>query len=82
MDTQLDELAIGGVLIPLGSKLLRLLKARTLLKKAEHWYEIHLTTLIIMNNFEQILVDFMGFTSRHGMTVSPTAKADTDLHTR
>ncbi|KAK0871223.1 hypothetical protein LTR87_012969 [Friedmanniomyces endolithicus] len=79
MDTQLDELAIGGVLIPLGSKLLRLLKARTLLKKAEHWYEIHLTTLIIMNNFEQILVDFMGFTSRHGMTPKMSSNSGPSL---
>lgn len=70
MDTQLDELVIGAILIPIGKKFLRLLKERTLARKKEHWYEIYLATFIVLSSFEQILVDVVDFTERLGMIVS------------
>lgn len=70
MDTQLDELAIGTVLIPMGKKVLGLLKERTLARKREHWYEIYLATFIILSSFEQILADVVDFSERVGMVVS------------
>ena len=69
MDTQLDELTIGSVLIPLGKKFLSLLKKRTLAKKKEHWYEIYLATFVVLSNLEQILDDVVDFTERFGMKV-------------
>jgi len=70
MDTQLDELAIGTVLIPMGKKFLRLLKERTLTREKEHWYEIYLATFIVLSSFEQILADVVDFSERVGIVVS------------
>lgn len=70
MDTQLDELAVTKVLIPLRAKFLRLLKEKTLAKKKEHWYEIYLASFIILHNFERILQHFIDYGRRFGMNVS------------
>jgi hypothetical protein len=70
MDTQLDELAIGEVLIPLRDKLLKLLDDKVREEKKENFFEIYLATFIIMSNFEFIFSDVIDYTTRHGMTVS------------
>lgn len=70
MDTQLDELAITEVLVPLKAKLLRLLKARVLAKKKEHWYEIYLASFIILHNAERVLDHVVDFGRRFGVSVS------------
>jgi hypothetical protein len=70
MDTQLDELAIGDVLIPLRDKLLKQLNEKILERKKENFFEIYLATFIAMNNFEFIFSDVIDYTTRHGMTVS------------
>src|SRR4051812_2071355 len=61
MDTQLDELAIKHVLIPLKLKLLGLLNEKILEKKRENWYEIFLATIIILHNSEIVLGQVMDF---------------------
>jgi hypothetical protein len=55
MDTQLDETAIKHVLIPLISKVPRLLKDKVLVKKKKDWYEIFLASFIILHNSEVVL---------------------------
>ena len=70
MDTQLDELAIRDVLIPLRDKLLEQLNDKILERKKENFFEIYLATFIAMNNFEFIFSDVIDYTTRHGMTVS------------
>ena len=71
MDTQLDELAIKHVLIPLKSKLLRLLEKKVVEKKRENWYEIFLASFIILHNSEVILGQVMDFSRRYGISVRP-----------
>lgn len=70
MDTQLDELAIGGLLVPLAAKLLRQLKERTLAKKKEYWYEIYLATFVVLHNSEQILDHVVDYARRFCISVS------------
>ncbi|GJC77407.1 hypothetical protein ColLi_00245 [Colletotrichum liriopes] len=67
MDTQLDELTITHVLIPLKHKLLRLLKQRVLSKRRENWYEIYLASFIILHNAERVLDHFVDFSQRFGI---------------
>jgi hypothetical protein len=70
MDTQLDELIIGGILIPLKNKLLGLMKERALSKKREDWYELYLASFITLHNAEQVLDHMADYAKRFGMTVS------------
>ena len=77
MDTQLDELAMKHVLIPLKSKLLRLLEKKVVEKKRESWYEIFLASFVILHNSEVILGQVMDFSRRYGISVRPPVS----LHT-
>lgn len=70
MDTQLDELAIRGVLVPLKANLMRLLKEKVLAKKKEYWYEIYLASFIILHNSERVLEHMVDFSRRFGVSVS------------
>ena len=70
MDTQLDELAIKGILLPLREKVLNELKAKIDQNKRENWFEIYLAVFILMCNVEWILADVIDYTARHGMIVS------------
>ncbi len=70
MDTQLDELAVTGVLVPLKAKLLRLLKARVLAKEKEYWYEIYLASFVVLHNAERILDHVVDYARRFGISVS------------
>ncbi|KAL8952550.1 MAG: hypothetical protein Q9222_001540 [Ikaeria aurantiellina] len=79
MDTQLDELAVSGVLIPLKSKLLRLLKKRILTKKKEYWYEIYLASFVILHNSERILSHVVDYARRFGMSPEPKSNDEASL---
>jgi hypothetical protein len=70
MDTQLDELAIGGVLFQLGKNLLNMVHDLTRKQRKEDWYELFLTTFIIMHNYELVLEDIVDFANRNGKSVS------------
>ena len=72
MDTQLDELAIKEVLLPLKARLLRLLDEKVLAKKKECWYEIYLASFVILHNAEQVLDQVADFARRYGVRVSIT----------
>jgi len=67
MDTQLDEIAIKHVLVPLKSKLLGLLKKKILEKKKENWYEIFLATFITLHNSEMIIGHVKDYSRRYGI---------------
>lgn len=69
MDTQIDDIALRVLLIPLGQMILRELDGKIKQRKRENWFEIYLTTFIIMNNFELIFSDVLAYTSRHGLRV-------------
>jgi len=71
MDTQLDELAIRDVLIPLKVNLLRILKAKVLAKKKENWYEIYLASFIMLHNSERVLDHVVDFSRRFGVNPEP-----------
>ncbi|KAK3075907.1 hypothetical protein LTR53_000336 [Teratosphaeriaceae sp. CCFEE 6253] len=79
MDTQLDQLAIGGILIPLGRRLLGMLKQKALGKKRADWYEIYLASFIILNNTERVLHDVVDFTQGCGMTSMPRSNSGSSL---
>ncbi|RYP44897.1 hypothetical protein DL768_008692 [Monosporascus sp. mg162] len=79
MDTQLDEIAIKHVLIPLKSKLLRLLKEKVLEKKKENWYEIFIASFIILHNSEVILGHVMDYSRRFGISFAPRSNDETSL---
>lgn len=70
MDTQLDEIALKHVLIPLKSKVLHLLKDKVLEKKKENWYEIFLASFIVLHSSEVVLGQVMDYSRRYGITVS------------
>jgi transposase InsO family protein len=70
MDTQLDEMTIRDVLVPLKNKLMRLLRERMLARKREDWYEIYLVSFIILHNSERVLSHIMNFARRFGVNVS------------
>lgn len=70
MDTQLDDLAIRSLLIPLQKQILIGLKNKVLKKQRVDWYEIYLTVFILMCNFERVFGDVLDYTTRHGIKVS------------
>ncbi|KAJ8061982.1 hypothetical protein OCU04_009765 [Sclerotinia nivalis] len=78
MDTQLDELAIKYVLIPLKFEGLRLLKARVLAKK-EHWYKIYLACFIILHNSKRVNEHILDFSRRFGVEPKPKSNDETSL---
>jgi hypothetical protein len=70
MDTQLDEVAIGGVLVQLGKEFLNIYDRLTRAMKKEDWYELFLATFIIMHNYELVMEDIVDFADRNGKSVS------------
>ncbi|KAI8626340.1 hypothetical protein F5Y19DRAFT_227142 [Xylariaceae sp. FL1651] len=67
MDTQLDEAAIKGLLIPLKTKVLMELDRKMKQPDPKTWYEVSLALCIVLNNFEWIFADVVDYTTRHGM---------------
>ncbi|KAK4145293.1 uncharacterized protein C8A04DRAFT_27053 [Dichotomopilus funicola] len=74
MDTQIDDIALRALVIPLGQLVLRELDQKIRQRKRENWPDIFLTTFIILNNFGFIFSDVMAYTSRHGLK-TPTSSA-------
>ncbi|KAI0384707.1 hypothetical protein F5Y04DRAFT_277439 [Hypomontagnella monticulosa] len=72
MDTQIDDLAIKRLLMPLGELILKELDRKIHERKRENWFDIYLSTFIIMNNFEFVFSDVIDYTSRHGLKPSTT----------
>lgn len=70
MDTQLDELAIAGVLTRLCNEVLQGLLRAFKPKDKKRWYEAFLVTFILLHNMEQVLDDVVDFEKRCGLQVS------------
>ncbi|KAJ8130638.1 hypothetical protein O1611_g2985 [Lasiodiplodia mahajangana] len=79
MDTQLDEITIRHVLIPLKSKVMCLLKNKMLEKKKKNWYEIFLATFIILHNSEVVLSQVMDYSRRYGISFAPRSNDESSL---
>ncbi|KAF2746992.1 hypothetical protein M011DRAFT_403650 [Sporormia fimetaria CBS 119925] len=69
MDTQLDELAIRTLLLPLSERVLKGLKAKIEENRKADWYEIYLTVFILLSDIEYILSDVVEYAARHGLQV-------------
>lgn len=69
MDTQIDDITLRSLLLPLGEKILKDLEQKIMARRKESWFEIYLTTFIIMNNFERHFADIIEYTSDLGIKV-------------
>lgn len=69
MDTQIDDIALKSILLPLGKEILRELDDKIMESKREFWFEIYLTIFIIMTNFERHFFDVIDWTKSVGVKV-------------
>jgi hypothetical protein len=69
MDTQLDDIVIRDLLIPLTQRLLKNLKAKMDERKTANWLEIYLAMFVVMSNMEWVMKDLVAWTNRHGLKV-------------
>ncbi|KAK3328688.1 hypothetical protein B0T19DRAFT_197119 [Cercophora scortea] len=69
MDTQIDDVALKTLIIPLGKSILHDLDRKIRHRTRDDWFEIYLTTFIVMNNFDFIFRDVDSYVSRHGLKV-------------
>lgn len=71
MDGQLDQLVIQGFLQPLRDELLEQMQTSINTdRRREHWYDIFLTTFVLLANAEQLLAHSRRNAIRHGAQVS------------
>ncbi|RKL28348.1 hypothetical protein BFJ72_g12579 [Fusarium proliferatum] len=72
MDTQMDHLVIKNIMTPLRQRILAGLQTKIMEKKRENWYEIYLTTFVLLSNMERqfaqvlYIIDWYGMESRFG----------------
>nr|RBQ88733.1 hypothetical protein FVER53263_06550 [Fusarium verticillioides] len=72
MDTQMDHLVIKNIMTPLRQKILAGLQKKIMENKRENWYEIYLTTFVLLSNMERqfaqvlYIIDWYGMESRFG----------------
>lgn len=69
MDTQLDQIVIKGILVPLRIELLQELQKKISEYGRANWFEIYLTIFILLSNTESILAHSREFARRYGMGV-------------
>ena len=70
MDTQLDQVVIAEVLEPLKKKLLERFEAKIALNLPEDWFEIYLSSFIILNHVERLAKHSAFHARLHAMPVS------------
>ncbi|KAF4436524.1 hypothetical protein FACUT_6382 [Fusarium acutatum] len=72
MDTQMDHLVIKNIMTPLRQRILAGLQTKIMENKRENWYEIYLTTFVLLSNMERqfaqvlYIIDWYGMESRFG----------------
>lgn len=69
MDTQLDDLVIRDLLVPLTKRVSKRLKAKIDEQKRKNWLEIYLATFFVMSNIGWIVKDMIAMTSWKGLKV-------------
>ncbi|KAF7531017.1 hypothetical protein G7054_g9268 [Neopestalotiopsis clavispora] len=67
MDTQLDEIAINSFMKPYSAHLLQELHHKMTNQDTTDWYEVLLSLIIILHNFQWMSKDIKEYTVRHGM---------------
>ncbi|KAF3046468.1 hypothetical protein E8E12_009812 [Didymella heteroderae] len=67
MDTQLDEIVIRDLLVPITTRFLKKLKAKIDERKPEDWLEIHFAVFIMMSNVGWITKDMVAQTTEKGL---------------
>ncbi|KAH8768532.1 hypothetical protein BGZ57DRAFT_766227 [Hyaloscypha finlandica] len=75
MDTQLDDIFLRDLLIPLEKRLLKGLNDKINEQKRENWLEIYLTIFIMMSNMGWVMKDILAWTKRYGL--KPGARGGT-----
>ena len=69
MDTQIDDLVINDLIVPLSDRFLKSLKAKIDEQKRENWLEIYLAMFIMMSNIGWTVKDMMAMTRFKGLKV-------------
>jgi hypothetical protein len=69
MDTQLDNIFLRDLLMPLTKRLLKGLKDKINEQKRENWLEIYLTIFIMMSNMGWVMKDILAWAGRYGKKV-------------
>lgn len=69
MDTQIDDIVIRDLFMPLGQSILKVLDSKIGTRRRQDWFEIYLATFVIMNNFEFVFADVLEYSTRHGLKV-------------
>ena len=69
MDTQLDQIVIQSILVPLQQRILRELQAKIQVHKPEAWFEIYLTIFTLLSSIEVGSAHSNRFAKRYGCPV-------------
>lgn len=67
LDTQLDQIVIQLILVPLSRALLHQLERKMLANRPENWFEIYLTTFLLLANAERLQAHAHRFARRYGL---------------
>lgn len=70
IDTQMDQIIINYILKPLREKLLEQFEARISPFRREDWFDIYLTSFIILNHIERLALHSRAHAKLHSMPVS------------
>jgi hypothetical protein len=70
MDTQLDQIVIKEVLYPLKKKFLDRFEAKISPMRTEDWFDIYLTSFIVLNHIERLAHHSAYHAKLHSMPVS------------
>lgn len=74
MDTQLDQIWIREVLNPLRHQIIQKFMALVYPFKREAWWEVYLSTFILLNHIEQLAQHSIDHARTHTMRVSRSAQ--------
>lgn len=70
MDSQLDDLVIRHLLVPLSREFLKRLKAKMDERKRENWLDIYLALFIVLSNTGWTLKDMIANATWKGLKVT------------
>jgi hypothetical protein len=75
MDTQLDQIIIKEVLYPLKNKFLDQFEARISPTRPEDWFDIYLTSFVVLSHIERLANHSAYHARLHSMPASRTARS-------
>lgn len=71
MDTQIDQIVIKAILVPLRHSIQRRLRKLVEENDPINWFTIYLCTFIVLNNYELATVHDREFALRYSLPVRP-----------